>query len=304
MAFNLYFAGQQAAEVDEYIKKNGLNRLFSFADKSNKGFNDYRTKAPKCKLFMDSGAFSVHHSGAVINIDEYIDFVNNTDGVEVWAQLDEIPFPVLNSETAKKSADVSWERYLYAMSKLKEERKDHFIPIYHFGEPYSALERILNTEVDGKLPPYIGIGGRHGVSTSEHDVYYENLFKIIKASKNPNVKIHAFGMTVLSLLEQYPFYSADSTTWLMLGVNGNLVTKCCGIVSVSDRQKHRKDNIFNMHKDIIKKVEEELSELGYTLHDVSTDYKKRLIANVKYFMDWANNYQYKPRTHISRNRLF
>ena len=185
MGFSLYFAGSQAKEVDEYIKQIGGPRLFSFADKSNKVFDDYRLNAPNCKLFMDSGAFSVFHSGASINIDEYIDFINNTDGVEVWAQLDDIPFPVLNSQTAIASSNGSWEKYVYAMSKVKEERKDHLIPIYHFGEPYEALERILNTEVDGRLAPYIGVGGRHGVSKAAHYDYFKTVFGILKKSKNP-----------------------------------------------------------------------------------------------------------------------
>lgn len=305
MSFNLYFAGSQAKQVDEYIKKVGGARLFSFADKSKKGFDDFRLNAPNSKLFMDSGAFSVFHSGAVINIDEHLQFINDTEGVEVWAQLDDIPYPVLNAQTAKDSSEGSWKKYLYGMSKLKEERKDSFIPIYHYGEPYEALERMLNTEVDGRLAPYIGIGGRHGVSTASHKLYFDYIFDIIKKSKNPNVKVHAFGMTILSLLEQYPFYSADSTTWLMLGVNGNIQTRSAGTVLVSSRQKGDKNNICHYPPHLKAKIQEELDQLGYTIEEVASDYKKRLIFNVKYFKDWADNYEYKPvKCTTRKKRLF
>lgn len=304
MSFNLYFAGSQAKEVDEYIKQIGGARLFSFADKSNKALNDYIETAPNSNIFMDSGAFSVHHSGAVIDIDKYIEFINNTPRVTVWAQLDEIPFPVLNTSTAEKSSRVSWENYLYMMDRVKDEYRDKVIPIYHYGEPYETLERMLNTEVHGRIAPYIGIGGRHGVSKQAHYDYFKNIFHIVKNSKNPNVKIHAFGMTMLDMLEQYPFHSADSTTWLMLGVNGNIQTKTCGTVCVSDRQKHDKNSVFHFSDEIKEKIKAELAELNYTLEDVSTDYKKRLIFNVHYFKTWADNYEYKPRNTVKRKRLF
>ena len=304
MGFNLYFAGSQAKEVDAYIKQEGGSRLFSFADKSNKALNDYIENAPNSNIFMDSGAFSVHHSGAVINLDEYIDFINNNSRVTVWAQLDEIPFPVLNSYTAEKSGRVSWERYLYMMDKVKDEYRDKVIPIYHYGESYDTLRRILNTEVHGRIAPYIGIGGRHGVSKAAHYDYYKNIFKIIKDSKNPNVKIHAFGMTMLDMLEQFPFYSADSTTWLMLGVNGNIQTKSCGTVCVSDRQKHDKKSAYHLNGHLRQMLDDELAEMGYTLDDVATDYKKRLIFNVHYFNEWAKNYKYKPKDTIKRKGLW
>ena len=303
MGFNLYFAGSQAKEVDEYIKERECCRLFSYAD-SLKGPLDFIATAPNCNLFLDSGAFSVFHNGAVINIDEYIAFINSTPQISVYAQLDDIPYPILNTTTAKQSANGSWEKYLYMMDRVKDEYRDKVIPIYHFGEPYEALERMLNTEVHGRVAPYIGVGGRHGVSTAAHDRYFEYVFKIVKRSKNPNVKIHAFGMTVLPLLERYPFYSADSTTWLMLGVNGNIQTKTCGTICVSDRQKHLKNSAFHLPKDVRQKLDEELAEAGYTLEEVSTDYKKRLMFNINYFKNWADNYQYKQKTGVKRNRLF
>ena len=91
---------------------------------------------------------------------------------------------------------------------MKERVADDvcLLPLYHFGEPKDALLRILNTPVNGKLPDYIGVGGRHGVSTAQQDSYFNEIFALVQKSDNPNVKIHAFGMTVLKLLEKYPFY--------------------------------------------------------------------------------------------------
>lgn len=303
MSFNLYFAGQQAKEVDQYIIKKKCCRLFSQSNE-RKGILEYCSLCRKSrpKLLVDSGAFSVAHSGKSVDIDQYIDFINeNDDGVTAWVELDSIPFPVLNSTTAKKCSEESWQSYLYMLPKVKSPEK--LIPIYHFGEPKENLRRILNTEheiLDGKPAPYIGVGGRHGVSTQEQLHYFDDVFKIIKSSKNPNVKIHAFGMTVLTLLEQFPFYSADSTTWLQLGINGNIITEH-GIFVVSDRNK-TSNNILNQHHECRKIVEEDISKFGYTLEEVSTDYKKRLMCNIDFFQNWADNYKYKPLS-VRRRRL-
>ena len=301
MGFNLYFAGGENLDI-ALTPEDCCGKLFTFALKP-KGL-DKALEGNNCKAFIDSGAFSMYHSGAVIDIDEYIDYINNRPNPTIWAELDSIPYPELNAQTTKKSADESWERYLYMMDRVKDEYRDKVIPVYHFGEPYEALERMLNTEVHGRLAPYIGLGGRHGVNRKAHDLYYSNLFKIIKKSKNPNVKTHVFGMTVLPLLEKYPFYSADSTTWLMLGANGNIQTKCCGSVSVSKLSKHKTDSAWHLPKDMFNKLNEEIESRGFTLEQLSEDYKARHKHNALFYKEWAENYEFKGESGIKRKRLF
>jgi hypothetical protein len=301
MGFNLYFAGGENLELD-LTEKDSCGKLFTFAVKP-KNLNKY-ISGNTCKMFIDSGAFSMAHSNVPINIDEYIEYINQNDNVEVWAELDSIPYPILDSKTARESADKSWENYLYMMERVKPESRHKVIPVYHLGEPYDHLQRMLNTEIDGKLIPYIGIGGRHGFHKKAHDIYYSNMFRIIKASKNPNVKIHAFGMTVLELLEKYPFYSADSTTWLMIGANGGIQTKTCGIISVSEWKKHNKDSAWQLSKPMYEKLLKEVDEKGFTLEQLSTDYKARHKFNAIYYKEWADNYEFKDPAVTKRKRLF
>lgn len=301
MAFNLYFAGQQAKEVDEYLQSKNALRLFSQVNE-RKRIEEWRESGHASKLFIDSGAFSVAHNGKTVDIDMYIDYINNRPDIPIFVELDVIPFPVLNTETAKQCCEASWQNYLYMKERVTSPC--FLLPLYHFGEPKDALKRILNTEVNGKLPEYIGIGGRHGVSTDLQDKYFHEIFAIIQQSDNPKVKVHAFGMTVIKLLEKFPFYSADSTTWLQLGINGNILTKSYGILNVSERGKFNKDNVNAYSPELQDKVEEELREHGYTLEEVSTNYKARLKFNIDTLYEWAQNYQYKgPKSFIS-NRLF
>lgn len=301
MGFNLYFAGQQAKEVDEYLQKRNALRLFSQVNE-RKGIEEWRETGHADKLFIDSGAFSVAHNGKTVDIDVYIDYINNRTDIPIFVELDVIPYPVLNATTAKQCAEASWQNYLYMKERVVHP--GYLLPLYHFGEPKEALMRILNTEVNGKLPEYIGIGGRHGVSTDLQDKYFHEIFAIIQKSNNPKVKVHAFGMTVIKLLEKFPFYSADSTTWLQLGINGNISTEAYGIVNVSERGKHNKDNANAFPEHMKEVIEAEIEKNGYTLEEVSTNYKARLKYNIDTMLRWAENYQYKgPKSFIS-NRLF
>lgn len=301
MAFDLYFAGSQNKKTDDLLKGERCCRLFSQLNEK-KSILDYAGSEVRGKLFIDSGAFSVAHSNKTVDIDEYISFINSNPDIDVWAELDSIPYPILNETTAKQSADISWNNYIYMMERVTID-KDKLLPIFHFGESPDHLKRILNTEVCGKLPDYIGVGGRHGVSTAEQEVYFENIFKLIKESRSPNVKVHAFGMTVLSLLEKYPFYSADSTTWLMIGVNGGVMDSKYGIVNISNRCTSKKENFVNLPKHVQDELKERFKQFGYTYEELSENYLPRLLYNIKYLKNWADNYQYKPVV-MRRKRLF
>ena len=301
MGFNLYFAGQQAKEVDEYLQQRKALRLFSQVNE-RKGIQDWQADGYADRLFIDSGAFSVAHNGKTVDIDIYINYINSNPDIPIFVELDVIPFPVLNATTAKECCEASWQNYLYMKERVTSPC--YLLPLYHFGEPKSALRRILNTEVDGKLPEYIGIGGRHGVSTELQDKYFYEIFAEIQKSDNPKVKVHAFGMTVLKLLEKFPFYSADSTTWLQLGINGNILTKKFGVVNISERGKFDKNNANAFPDHIKEELEKEVGAFGYTLEQLATDYKSRLKFNIDVMLDWAENYQYRgPKKFVSR-RLF
>ena len=110
-------------------------------------------------------------------------------------------------------------------------------------------------------------------------------------------------MTVLSLLEKYPFYSADSTTWLMIGVNGGVMDRKYGIVNISNRCTNKKENFVNLPKHVQDELKYRFKEFGYTYEELSANYLPRLLYNIKYLKNWADNYQYKPVV-MRRRRLF
>lgn len=102
-----------------------------------------------------------------------------------------------------------------------------------------------------------------------------------------------FGMTSKWILEQYPFTSADSTSWLMTGANGSIMTPY-GIILVSQNKLNDPSHINNMPTKARENVEQFVEKLGYQLEEAMIDYKIRMCINISYLKQWADNYEYKP----------
>lgn len=297
--FNLYFAGSRQGN-DEHIIKRKANRLYSYAN-DQKHIEKFCAAEERGPLLVDSGAFSVAHSGITVDIDKYIDYINNNPQIENFIELDIIPYPVLNHDTAKYTAEKSWENYLYMIERLNEPFK--LLPVFHFGEDLKYLRRILEFTYKGEHIPFICIGGRHGVSTTKQEKYFETIFREIHNSSNPNVKVHILGMTVLNTLEKFPFYSADSTSHLQYAIYGAIMTPYGGI-NVSEGNK-KMDNFRYLSEPEQKIVLAQIERMGYTMEQLSTDYLSRICHNIDYTLEWAHNYQYKgPKSFKTTRGLF
>ncbi len=307
MSFNLYLAGGYASAVETELLKLGANRLYSQLNDRKLGqrWLDYNRDVAPRKIFVDSGAYSAHTKGRELDVDEYIQYVNSNKGsYQAIAQVDTIPGEFGKPKTRqqlKEAPELSWQNYLYMRPKVIDV--DCLLPIFHQGEDFKHLQRILDwTDENGRHIPYIGISPSNDVATKHKDPWFSMCFKLIKQSSNPHVKTHAFGMTSLPLLEKYPFYSADSTAWIMTSANGSIFTPW-GTVTVSDVQQDSPKHIRWLSKNKIQVIEQQLDKYNLTLDDCRQDYKARGIYNAMYLMDWAKNYKFKGNN-VYQKRLF
>lgn len=298
MAFDLYLAGGARKEIHEKLHERGCCKLYSqLRERSHiKHWINLGIENDKyCKTFVDSGAFSAWTKGVELDVDDYINFINSYgEHLEVFASVDNIPGrfdrrPTL--EERKASPELTWENYLYMRERINYKEK--LLPTFHLGEDFKALQHMLNTKLDGKYIPYIALGGTVGMSIPNKKKWYSTVFKVIKQSNNPNVKIHAFGMTSFDILEAYPFYSADSTSWRMTAVYGFILTEH-GQIKVSDRANADDLNTFeSLNKKQQDDILGRLKELDVTLEECQTDAEIRAYVNAMYQLDWADNYKYK-----------
>lgn len=306
--FQLYFAGSQNKVAEAYLRKSGANRLASqLLDRIviNGWIEARKSGQSKGHLFIDSGAFSAHTKNAELDVDAYIDYLNSIDeDLHIFAQVDKIPGVFRKPKTREELLEApkqSWDNYLYMRDKLKSPKK--LLPIFHQGEDYKWLENILEwVDENGEHIPYIGISPANDQPVKEKEKFIDKCFKIIAKSSNPNVCTHAFGMTSLHILERYPFTSADSTSWILNGANGSIMTKY-GSVTVSSGRLNAPDHIRKMPKEAQQEIQRYVESHGHTMTGLADDYKQRVLFNIQYLLEWAKNYKYKPSA-VKRKSLF
>ena len=130
--FNLYFAGSDNPAWREYLIKKKANRLASWINDRNV-INGWIENKAKGNLFIDSGAFSAHTVGKEVDVDQYINFLNDLDDyVFIAAQVDKIPGEFRKAKTRKQCLEaplMSWESYNYMRPRLKSP--DKILPVFH-----------------------------------------------------------------------------------------------------------------------------------------------------------------------------
>ena len=303
MSFDLYLAGGKAKTPDDLIIKRSCDVLFSQIN-DRKDIQKFLELMNNNKLFIDSGAYSAWSKNKHIDVDDYIKFINeNTDKFTLFASVDDIPGELKRKPTLweqRESPVKSWHNYLYMREQVKD--KDKLLPVFHIGEDFRHLQNMLDATFSGQHIPYIGLGGTVGLGCAVKEDWYKQCFKIIQQSSNPNVKVHAFGMTNLKILENYPFQSADSTTWLRAAINGYICTKY-GRICISNQLQHSPTHYNKLPQLVQQQINEQCVLYGISIEKCMEDQESRQLFNINYFKDWADNYKYKGNNRYQK-RLF
>lgn len=205
----LYLAGTSGSDP----KKEGKNLvpLFKRGCKLHSYFHIpvlekrwfHMNKKNKVDLFLDSGAFSAWTQNVEINIEDYIQFIkDNEDVISVYANLDVIGDPegTLRNQRIMEKAG------------LKP------VPVYHYGEDLKYLTLYVNEY------EYIAIGGMVGKPNKALQQWLDPLWATHLTDEKgmPLCKVHGFGMTSLRLMLRYPWWSVDSTSWVVTGRLGSI----------------------------------------------------------------------------------
>lgn len=187
------------------------------------------------KLFIDSGAYSVHTGKQKENIEEYVDYLNKIDDyTEVVAQFDQIPgkyhVPKM-PEDYVYSAEKTWDNFLWMYNGLKSPQKLAWV--FHQGEHPDNLKRSLEwKDKDGNGVGIIGLSGQGDSSEKMIRTWVTEMMQVVRNSKRPRTKVHLFGMAsevtigrAVDLLETVGMeVISDSTTHVQLGAFGKILT--------------------------------------------------------------------------------
>lgn len=291
---DLYLAGTECEFNKSLPDTIPQNILFSYEfGKRLKLENIVKGNFPK--IFVDSGAYSMWTKGAQVNVDEYIKWLNDrADYIDLCGQVDAIPGTKEGGASyneVREAAQKTWENYLYMRERML--RPESLLYTFHVGEPREFLKQALEwTDNHGNRIPYIALGGMVGKTALVRRNFLEMCFNIISNSSNPDVKVHAFGMTSMDLLSEFPIASCDSTSWIMVGANGNILTDV-GTVSVSVNQSHMPNHFSHLPAEQRAEFEKEIAEFGFTLEELSLERNARILHNARYMKDRISKIKYR-----------
>lgn len=157
--------------------------------------------------FLDSGAFTLRNKVDVNYreyMDEYATFIkDNLIAIDLYANVDVIASP-----------ELTWDNQKY----LENEHGLKPIPLVHYGEDFKWIVKYIEAGYQ-----YLGIGG---VSNKKSLVlegpWLESCFEIICSTPKrlPVCMTHGFGVGGTKSMLRYPWYSVDTTRWMMLGSRG------------------------------------------------------------------------------------
>lgn len=201
---DLYIAGCLTAQsmTERMLQDKGVkNRLLTYHEFDIRVWKEW-LKLDDRKFFVDSGAFSVHNSGASIDINKYMDFLKKYHPrLTLYASLD-----VIGDWKASAQNDF-----------VMRENGLNPLATFHSGSPLHELDRMCR-EFD-----YIALGGLVPLAL-RRNVMVEWLDKCWDVIKNHwPVKVHGYGVTSQFLLERYPFYSVDSSSSIMTCAMGRVM---------------------------------------------------------------------------------
>lgn len=325
MSFDLYLASADDAKIIGDFYSNDYPLLYSQINNRHyiwKHFEAQTQNMTHGKLMVDSGAHSAHTKGIKLNLDEYMDFVNDhINKISLYVQVDKIPGVYLQPKTPQdfiEAPELSWENYLMMKEKSKDWTK--LVPVFHQGEDLKWLKNLCDYEFsNGTHIPYIGLSPRGDVSLQAKYDFCASCFSVIQSSKNPKVKTHAFGATSLSMLERLPFTSADSTTWVLVsafgqvwvptGITGHSVDDTVGVkLGISKENIDHPTNTqtyYNQSESVKKKLDDYFESIGTNVEKLAESHSERSLASAKFCQNWAKNYEYKGlSTFVSTRKLF
>jgi hypothetical protein len=215
------------------------------------------------KVFLDSGAFSAFTKGVEPDIDLYIQYIkDNADIIEVASVLDGIGDPLK-----------TWQNQSYM-----EHRGVRPLPCFHYGEDERYLEYyVANYE-------WITIGGMVPISTPQLIHWLDRIWDnyLTDDAGHPKTKVHGFGLTTQSLMERYPWYSVDSSSWVQTAAMGGLDIPGKGVVSVSNSSPTRKK--ANAHFDTLasiyqREITRVVEDYGFSMQRMKDEYISRWSFN-------------------------
>lgn len=200
---------------------------------------DYQIPLIKsAELFLlDSGAFTfMSNSKKAVDweeyVDRYIEFINTYD-VKYFFELD-------------IDSVVGYEKVKELRQKLEAGTNKKCIPVWHKSRGIEEYKKLV-ADYD-----YIAIGGIVTKEITREE--YPMMKKLVAYANQNKTKVHGLGFTEKDI-QNYGFYSCDSTTWNMISRFGKIYKFTGDRIVVAtpkgkkiDKSKYIEGEVFNVRE--------------------------------------------------------
>jgi len=246
-----------------------------------------KIRRDRTKIFLDSGAFSAHTKGVTIDLPaycEYIkrnrDIIDTVDGCTLASVLDGIGDPLQT----------------YRNQLAMEQLGVRPLPCFHYGEDERYLEWYVQNY------SYITIGGMVPIAKPQLFPWLDRIWSryLTDGSGRAKIRVHGFGLTSVKLMERYPWYSVDSSSWVQIGSNGAIMIPGHGIMHVS--KQHPSVKVAGQHINTIPAMQRQavvdlVATKGFDMERMQDDYSVRWAWNCWAYRNIAesmDNSRFKP----------
>ena len=245
-----------------------------------RGQVDDAVRANGHKIFMDSGAFSMFTLGVDVDLDAYGAFLaERPDYVEIASNVDAIG----SGREADSYANQKYLESLHLPVKV--------CPVHHARDDDKWLKRCLDEGYD-----YIFLGGMVPETTQYLLGWLDHVWDKYLALPDgtARVKVHGFGLTTFELMERYPWYSVDSTSWVQISMFGNILWPVNGKVRalcMSQRSPSAKvmdKSFWTLDSTTRAEVEARLRAEGFDPALMGESYGWRDKWNIRFFREYMN----------------
>ncbi len=308
---NSYMPGMnryvKLTEREQEITKNLPHILESWHYVGKQSYVDHMRRCG-AQVFLDSGAFSAYTLGVELSVADYCqyiytnwDIIRGEDGNMMASVLDGIGDP-----------HKTWMNQLEMEHTFKTVHGVNWrpLPCFHAGEPEEYLERYIR-DYD-----YITLGGMVGSSTQQLMTWLDRMWdKYLAPGGNVRCKVHGFGITAVPIMEAYPWYSCDSSSWIQSAAFGSIILPGASRsnpampLSVSEKSPSRHDagqHATTLTPPEVDYVFKLLEDNGFTYERLSKVYESRAAYNLWAFgvINTLMNASNSSRFRVQAQELF
>ena len=207
----LYLAASEHQCMHEYLLKTKIEPLYHlfsyfYISKNQTNYKNYSIFSAKSKnILIDSGAHTFHTAKNVDFLEytkRYSEFIKENDSSNVVGYFE---MDIDNRIGYKK---------VMKLRKMLEEVNDKIIPVWHKNRGFKNFKKMCRNY------DYVAISCLKIEGIPDQD-----LFKFVDVAHDNGCLIHGLGGTRKFILNNVPFDSVDSASWLFSAVNGRYKSK-------------------------------------------------------------------------------